>query len=275
MITLFRNNRNPLTLLVCIVTFVLMYLCYLLENQSSTIIQWIIFAAGLLCAIYLQFSDLEDDVEYPEENYELADHRAQKIIQELDERDNSEGFSHSDPIQISSVSLQKVKNEDIWIDENSSFKIDGDVKKWHGKTSMDLSPLKESEPIKRTVFVVQPITITQEEFNEKFNQNNNMETNKPSAVGPAPKAEPQKEQPIVSYSLHGIPQKWRAMVDDICSYATRGEKKKLEDIVAKIAIYGHPYQTERKYHNLVAFKFDFIRIPAVGYFGIKTKEEEK
>lgn len=270
MIRLFKNNRNPLTLLTIIITFALMYLCYCIENQSSTIIQWIIFVAGLMFCIYLQFSDLEDDIEWSENDYDFDDKRAEKIIQEQDNSDNVPGEFPHFPLtneqanEVGWVPLKPFPEGQVL---NTKEPITG--------VTMDLSHLKEMKPIKKTIFVVQPINITEHEFNEKINQNNNMETNKQSAAKPELESAPKKEQPIVSYSLHGIPQKWRAMVDDICSYATRGEKKKLEDIKAKIAVYGQPYKTETKYHNLVAFKFDFIRIPVEGYFGIKTKEDEE
>lgn len=113
-------------------------------------------------------------------------------------------------------------------------------------------------------FIVQPmLVVSDKEFNEKTN----IEMEKPT-----PKAElkeaPKKEIGVSSYSVNGIPTKYRRMFDDFHSFAITHGPKTEDELIAKLAPFGHPYKIERS-GSLVAFNLGFIRMPLNGFLSTK------
>lgn len=76
--------------------------------------------------------------------------------------------------------------------------------------------------------------------------------------------------PITTYSNHSVPQKYRAMFDDIHQFAISGGSKTLNELEAKVKTHGHNFIAEFNGKKLVSFQFQFMRMPLNGWFGVKV-----
>lgn len=252
------KNRTPLNIIILIVWLLITAIDNWIEKDTSTPIQWIAFILMFLAIIYVNFISVVDEVELEEEHYvpSLQDKQVSELIN--DEPEWRDDFNN----KMNELYKEDSKKED------SFEKINNDITDFREKNKDWISNGDGTKT--KTVFVVQPIHVTQEEFNEKIQNNQiDMETKDNNKELPKALANPEI---VIGYSLHNVHKKFRPMYNDICEFAINGSPKTEAEITAKLKPYGHPFTTERSNTNTLAFNLDSspkIRIPESGYFGIK------
>lgn len=236
------RNRIPLTIIIIVLWIVLSLVDYKIEGGGSTPIQWALFLTTAVSLIFIHLVAVVNEVEYEEEYYEPS--LQDKQIEELTEREDFlvrlGDVKHDQPIIEKSEKLNKLS-------EGWAKNADGSLSK--------------------TVFVVQPIHVTQEEFEEKINNKTiNMEKKAASEL----KAAKPKPEAIKNYSVGHLPTKYRAIYMDVCGFATSGlVDKSYDDLIKKVRVHGHPFKEDRPHDDLIAFELPFLRLPKEGYFGVK------
>jgi len=239
------RNKVPLTILIIILWAVFSFIDYKIEGKSSTMIQWILFFVTIIILVFTHFIAAADEIEYQEEQYPIQNC----------------GF----PLPGGPEDESEITKEDIM-----TIVHDYAIEE-HYKTHPKENVLEGWKPngdgtMSKTVFVMQPINITQDEFNEKINPQINMERKSVKELKPAT----EKLVAIITYKANNIPQRFKAMYGDICNFATSGEPKTEDEITKKIMGYGRPFKTDRPQDGLVAFEIENgIRLPEAGYFGVK------
>ncbi len=237
------RNKAPLTFLIIIFWAVLSFIDYKIEDKSSTTIQWLLFAVMVIGIGFIHFISASNEIEYTEEHYPT----------------NNGGFPipgfEGDP-QVGEIIEEPVLQYHEHYHDHGNRDAAGNL----------IAPVFKDHVKQRMVYIVQPINVTEEEFNEKINPQINMERKSAKELKPAT----EKLVPIVTYGLTNIPQKFKAMYGDICNFATSGEPKTEDEITKKIMGYGRPYTAIRPEDGLVAFEIENgIRLPEAGYFGVK------
>ena len=232
-----NRNRNKLTLFAIIIGFVANLINYYYTGIGSNSFQWVVFLLTLLCIMYLQlFLPMEER----DKIVEITDgHFRKDILQtEIQIRDIMAG-NKSDP------------------EQNTLDVLSG--------TSHDPPPGKP-------VFIVQPmIVVSDSEFEARTNaiNNTNIEIEKMKEKQKTLSDGGPTIVPISNYTNHGVPKKYRAMFDDIHQFALSGGHKTLAELKSKILTHGHPFTTHTNGSGLVQFDFTFIKMPLVGWFGVK------
>lgn len=243
------KNRTPLNIIIVILWLLITAIDNWIEKESSTTIQWVAFVIAVLSLIYINFISVVDEVELEEEHYpvSLQDKQVSELID--NEPDWRDDFNN--------------KMNKLYADGDTEEKSNNTIapelaQGWHKNGDGTMS---------KTVFVMQPINITQEEFDNKINQQIDMEkeTNKelPKALA--------NPDVVTGYSLHNINKKHRGMYADICGFAI-GVPKKESEVTAKVTSYGHKFTTERSGKTTLAFNIECepkLRIPEKGYFEVK------
>lgn len=239
------KNKAPLTAIIILLAILVGLIDWWLEHETSTFIQWCAFVFAVISLMYIHFIACVDEVEYEEEKYQNDNHP----IHSFQERQVEE-LTDSLTEEQAAEYLNKYGHLDAEGKEMPKELLD--------KTK------------NRTVFVLQPIHVTESELEEKLNNNNqiDMETNNNKEL---PKAL-QDPKIVNGYSLHNINKKYRSMYGDICQFATVGAKKSEEELMAKVKLYGYPVTVDKPKDGAIAFELACepkLRIPETGYFGIK------
>lgn len=234
------KNRGALTILITLIFGILMFIDYKIEMESSTWTQWVFFWIGIMLIIYIHFIACVDEVEYSQEyhSFESAPSMQDKQVAELTE---------------------ELKAQEITLGMGYPA----------SKEDIEWANQKPEQSKEKIFYVVQPIHVTQEEFNEKINPQIDMENKDNNKELPKALANPEI---VIGYSLHNVHKKFRPMYNDICEFAINGGTKTEADITAKLKLYGYTFTTERADKNTIAFNLDSspkIRLPEKGYFGIK------
>lgn len=248
------KNRVPLNIIIVILWLLITAIDNQIEKDTSTPIQWVAFILMFFALIYVNFISVVDEVELEEEHYvpSLQD----KQVEELEKSD----IEWNDLVEV-------LYNKDSLSDEQSKEYLSK-----YGHLDATGSPIpKEALDGKqkmKTVFIMQPINITQEEFDNKINPQIDMEKETKTEL---PKALTNPDV-VTGYSLHNINKKHRGMYADICGFAIGVEPKKESEILAKVTSYGQKFTTERSGKTTIAFNIETepkIRIPEKGYFEVK------
>lgn len=240
------KNRLPLNIFIIILWLLVTAIDNWIEKDTSTTIQWIAFGTMVLSLIYVNFISVVDEVELEEEHY----------VPSLQDK------------QVSELVNDEPEWRDDFTNKMNKLYADGDVKKeLNPRLTQGWTPNGDGTMTK-TVFVMQPINITQEEFNEKINPQI-MENTESKKELPKALANPEI---VLGYSLHNINKKYHPMYADICGFAIGAEPKTEAAITAKLVVYGYKYTTERSGKTTIAFNVESdpkVRIPEAGYFEVK------
>ena len=245
-----RKNQTPLTTAIVLIAALTMIIDWWLEKQTSTTVQWWAFIIAVILLIYVNFVATADVIEYEEEYY--PHEKGEHSVPSLQDK------------QVEELTKQIEHHEDAW--KEAGIAVHDNLKVEYS----DKDPKAKVDSKTRTVYVVQPIHVTEEELQKTINNNQiDMETEKPKNELPKALEDPQI---VTGYSLHNINKKYRSMYGDICQFATTGERKTKEDLIAKVKLYGFPYTVDLKSNITIAFDMQCepkVRIPESGYFGIK------
>ncbi len=232
-------NKWPITLVIIIAGLVFGWVDAAIEKETSTWVQWAIFLICIILILLIHFYTIVDEVEYEEEYYpfeppSLQDKQVAELTEELKAQEITLGIGYP------------ASKEDIeWANQKPE----------HSK--------------EKIFYVVQPIHVTQEEFNEKINTNNIDMKEEVKKELPKALADPEI---VIGYSLHSIFKKHRPMYDDICGFAINGGTKTEAEITGRLRSYGFPFTVEKPKGNCIAFNIESspaIRLPEKGFFGIK------
>lgn len=236
------RNKISLTVIIILSWIVLSLADYKIEGEGSTPIQWVLFASMVVSLVFIHLIAVVNEVEYEEEYYQpnLQDKQTEELTEEQSEQYLTK-YGH----------LDAAGNE-----------IPDNLKKLHAGWAKN-----PDGTVSKTVFVVQPIHVTQDEFEEKINNKTiNMEKKAASEL----KAAQPKPEAIKNYSVGHLPTKYRAIYMDVCGFATSGlEDKSYDDLIKKVRAHGHQFKEDRPHDNLIAFELPFLRLPKEGYFGVK------
>lgn len=231
------RNKISLTIIIILSWIVLSLADYKIEGDGSTPIQWVLFSSTVVSLVFIHLIAVVNEVEYEEEYYEPS----------LKDKQKEESTGQEFLVPIGYDPEEITSNRKNKLSEGWAKNPDGTISK--------------------TVFVVQPIHVTQDEFEEKINNKTiNMEKKAASEL----KAAQPKPEAIKNYSVGHLPTKYRAIYMDVCGFATSGlEDKSYDDLIKKVRAHGHPFKEDRPHDNLIAFELPFLRLPKEGYFGVK------
>lgn len=235
------NNRIKLSAIIIIVGFLLGLLDRHIENESSTLIQWVLFFIVLISVLYINFIHCVNDVEYADDEEYIGVGN----VPNLQDRQVAELTKDSHPFH----DFKKPKEYKTNKQEDGNGGLDNSKEKIY--------------------YVMQPVHVTQDEFDTKIKPQIDMADEKSKTQLDKAPAEPEI---VLGYSLHSIPKKYRSMYGDICQFATVGGKKTEEELMAKIKVYGQPVKVDKPKDGAIAFEIASepkLRIPEAGYFGIK------
>ncbi len=186
-----QRSRNFISFAACFIAILIMYADYRIENVSSTIIQWGIFLIAVVIVLNFQLFYNARNHESDIESFDAKNNK---------QNDNGESFMLEDDKNPPLKSLLKIF--DNFKDEKNE----------------DKKTISQSQGGKNVLIVQPMIVVSDSEFNAKINKFSELEQ------APEPKlaeldSPPQEEMPVRSYSIQGVPDKYRAMCDDIHSFA--------------------------------------------------------
>lgn len=257
------KNKGPLTFLIVIICALIMVIDGWLEKDTNTTVQWVVFALGVISLMYIHLMAGAGDIEYEEEYIEPN-------IVDISKMSLQEQVAHELEF------AEKVKNGELKLMRAGEEELVGVLDKNDGHYNENNYKLKDNPDKEKTIFIVQPITVTQEELKEKIeeltnnNETNNidMETKDTKSLGDGPQI-----NTVINYSLHNIHKKHRGLYADIAEFATKGTKKTEAELTAKLRSWGLEFTVDKPKSYALAFDVKSepkLRIPESGYFAIKA-----
>lgn len=287
----FKTHKNLLTFATICAAIILMITDGALEQKNNTPLQFVILIVAVVFIVYLQI--------YLPENYkdEIAEitpghYTKDKDFSSFSNLSNCQLFPHNKkafmPRSYGKKDIIAIEAELIINKTNNMAKTPqkGPAKK-PGKTAATLSPV---DNIEKTGNISKPPVVDQTIKPEKEADlsTNTIDATSDVLIDPsktpdyvaiekektAAEIEEDKKNAqlgcVKSFSLNGIPPKYRSMYQDVCAMAlhNNAEPKPLAVLESTLRKFGHPYLVEYSGTYMAAFKLSFLRIPVQGFFAI-------